>query len=909
MKTYNIPLNCSFLEVIADFIQDNFDLNDIILLPTSRSCKILKKLLIQNSKSSSLLLPTILPLDSAQDNFIHLIEKENNKTISEFEKLFLLNTLIQKANPELKFSSCFALAKELSDILDTSTKEMISWDKLEEIKKENLSEFSKKNIEFLNIITEFYPIILKEKELTDNTKDKIQTYLSFGDYLSLYTKGKVIIAGTTASLIPTQKIIKKLSSKENFYLFLPSFDEKYLNFKEELSPTHPQYSILQLVKELDLSNFESLNYEKYKITNDEKILLMHELHKPIDQTHTWQDSKFTNKTIENITYLNAYDIEQEALCICYDIHKTIKQNKSVCVVCDNTNLMNQIIAVLNKINIPYDTSFPISFGKTLVGEIFNKLYEFISTDSLASFLNCIKTPFSIFKNTKEAEIVLRKQNITSITKHYKKLENEYKDIVKELESFLNKLIPLKEALKTSQISFNELLQINLDVIQSLYPKIWNDELSSAGKDFINKLLKETTLINSSNYITILNEFFSTESVRQTRKEEFCTILGTIEARLFKADKYILTMLNEGHFPKEKDEDPFLNERLRQILKLPSLKRKTGLQAHDFEQIFCQKEVLLTRSQKVLGTPQIQSRFIEKLEAILNFSGLKLKEFENYEQITSSDFPIEFDKVEISSYNPPLSSRPKKLYATDIEKLLEDPYGIYAKTILKLRKLDDSNEEKIHATFGNIVHKGMEEFTLNPTLTKNELIQIFDRELKLSNISLATASFLSSRFGTIANYAIELEKEFGQHKGYPEDKGEWQIIPDFTVGTKCDRINMYPNKTYDVIDYKTGTLPEKSDIKKGIKLQLVLAALIAENKGFGFIKDEEVNSLSYIKLNGIDNSKTTITKKDYEEIKAELLPKLQSMLKKYQQQETSYTTKKLDEKSYSDYKYLSRQKEL
>ena len=49
----------------------------------------------------------------------------------------------------------------------------------------------------------------------------------------------------------------------------------------------------------------------------------------------------------------------------------------------------------------------------------------------------------------------------------------------------------------------------------------------------------------------------------------------------------------------------------------------------------------------------------------------------------------------------MEDRPKKLYATAIERLMNNPYDIYADKILKLKKKDDFYENKVFAFFGTV----------------------------------------------------------------------------------------------------------------------------------------------------------------------------------------------------------------
>ena len=65
--------------------------------------------------------------------------------------------------------------------------------------------------------------------------------------------------------------------------------------------------------------------------------------------------------------------------------------------------------------------------------------------------------------------------------------------------------------------------------------------------------------------------------------------------------------------------------------------------------------------------------------------------------------------EVITPRPPLSARPRKMSATKVEMWRRDPYSVYAKYILKLKKLDELDEEYNVADYGNLVHESLEEF--------------------------------------------------------------------------------------------------------------------------------------------------------------------------------------------------------
>src|ERR1043165_2639276 len=94
------------------------------------------------------------------------------------------------------------------------------------------------------------------------------------------------------------------------------------------------------------------------------------------------------------------------------------------------------------------------------------------------------------------------------------------------------------------------------------------------------------------------------------------IWGPLEARLQQVDLMILGGLNEGTWPGDPAVDPWLSRPMRTAFGLPAPERRIGQAAHDFAQAFAAPEVVLTRAQRVEGTPTVPSRWLLRLDGYL-----------------------------------------------------------------------------------------------------------------------------------------------------------------------------------------------------------------------------------------------------------------------------------------------------
>ncbi len=94
-----------------------------------------------------------------------------------------------------------------------------------------------------------------------------------------------------------------------------------------------------------------------------------------------------------------------------------------------------------------------------------------------------------------------------------------------------------------------------------------------------------------------------------------SILGQLEARLLSFDRVVLGGLNEGTWPGETRNDPWLSRPMRAELGLDPPERMIGLAAHDFAQALGQPEVILARAAKIAGAPTVTSRFVQRIAAL------------------------------------------------------------------------------------------------------------------------------------------------------------------------------------------------------------------------------------------------------------------------------------------------------
>ena len=140
--------------------------------------------------------------------------------------------------------------------------------------------------------------------------------------------------------------------------------------------------------------------------------------------------------------------------------------------------------------------------------------------------------------------------------------------------------------------------------------------------------------------------------------------------------------------------------------LPSPNRKVSLQALDFMNLSCAKRVYWVRSTVSGGVQTTESRFLSRVIA----RGAKI-DLDTGKKIISDIIAsdnVPFCPLDASVAMPPADW--SDIYVTDLEYLIHNPYAYYVKHILKLRVLDDYWIGPDARTFGNLVHKVIEDAT-------------------------------------------------------------------------------------------------------------------------------------------------------------------------------------------------------
>lgn len=988
MNVFSISSNRSFSDVLAtslleEYKEKQLELTDVLmLLPTRRACRTMRDAFVRHCGGQSLLLPRIIPIGDVEDQIesgsiyeydtidIELGDEilEIPNAISSLRRQLILARLIM-AKPsdygieQPTYEQATKMAMELGILLDQIQTEGLDVAKLENIVPDKYASHWQEILKFLQIIINHWPKILKsENNLIDPAERRARLMKAQSKlWLLAKPKGKIIAAGSTGSQPTTADFLKTIASLGNGCVILPGLDT-YLDNESwgKIDVSHPQFNMKNLLSYMGIERSNVKEWDKENTisnSNNERVHLISEVMRPSDSTEKWLSmDKIQEGTISNINKITCQNIHEEATCIAVILREMLETpSKTAALVTPDRELARRVSSQMKRWGINIDDSAGVPLHLSVVGTFLRLCIEVVSSDFAPyQLLALLKHPLmqcdlqviDYIENK-----VFRGHNIIGLqavkdfilrNEEEKTLENKQtQQTLDALDFMIYSSSKLHELFSKHVVELKDILIAHIEFAEAISFKDEKDELTLWGKDdgnsaamFISDMIENSDVcgeIEPDAYVGILTALMSGIVVRpKYGSHPRISILGNMEARLLHTDLVIIGSANEGIWPSHASADAWMSRPMRKELGLPLPEKRVGLAAHDFAQAFCAPNVIITRSEKTAGTPSVPSRWLMRLDAVLELSELSLKESSTSDKNLSHnglanmlDYAERSDILMPPAPCPPISARPREISVTQVEKWMRDPYSIYAKYILKLGKLEEIAPEIEAKDYGNIIHDTFEEFVkLYPQKIPEdgleELLQIGTAKFDELDIEPEIYEFWQAKFTNIASWFIDTEnaRQPNVKKRNAEIWGNMTIpaeAGDFKIKAKADRIDEMQDGSLEIIDYKTGKIPSRKEVAAGYSPQLPLEAAIAKSGGFKDANGTDVEKISYwsLKGDGSDKASNAIDNKhDIDDIIDEAVNGVTTLINVFDRDEIPYEATPHPGKAseYSDYKHLSRQEE-
>lgn len=956
---FNIAQSCSLVDVLAKKVSriyaDNpLELaNVLFLLPNRRACVSLRDAFVRDNGLKPSILPQIVPIADADEDEIFLNGSANSEVlrqlppaIDNYERLFLFTRLIiskpaEYGLPEMTFAQAFALAQDLAKLMDVFYNEQLSFDGLKNLVPEQYAVHWQETLNFLQIISKYWPQILQERGLCDMVNRKNALLKAQAEiWQNNKPSGQVVAAGITALFPGLKQLLKTIKNLPNGEIYFYGLDKQLEDEAwEQADESHPQYELKQLLEFLQISRFEVKDAVKPHNAAREK--LVSEMMRPALSTLEWRSlsaDSLPSEATENLHLITTEDMGQEASAIAVIMRDTLNTaSKTAALVTTDRNLARRVAAELERWQIKIDDSAGKPLHLTPVGIYLRSILEVLEADfSDSSVLALLKSPFirlnsdlaSVRRRVRDYELALRTPAYSGIKKEIP--EKLLQDVV-----LLKQTIrPLAELYANPQADFTALLQTHLQVAEALSGSkngggdkvLWRGDDGRKAAALFSKVLPQLKVleqIDPKQYAAVLTRLMATETVRPLYgTHPRLKILGPIEARFNQYDVVIVGEVNEGVWPVLPSSDPWMSRPMKKDFGMPLPEKAIGVMAADFCQLMCAPEVYLTRAKRVTGTPMNKSRWLLRLETVLKAYGKEAETLLDYKYTSLArlqDTPAVQDKIVVPAPKPPIESRPRRLSASWLERLICDPYSVFAAKILRLKQLDAPDKDLSFADYGNLIHGILEEFNTKfpqelPSDAREQLINIGLNKFQSAEISAELRAFWWPSFVKTVDWVLAQEAICRPDikQIYNEVEGQMEFAAPagpFIAEARADRLNFNKDGSIDIIDYKTGSIRSNKQVHAGYAPQLPIEGLIAASGGFSKngrkIPTGKVNKLSYWRLG---NKITEITETD--KVLAQTRENLQKLISAFDFETTPYLARPNPKyvPKYSEYDHLERIKE-
>lgn len=933
---YSIPFSLPFLGTVSEYLlnqNSHFPLSEwTIYLPTRRACSVLENALFEKSDKKSLILPRLVPLGEVNPEELSLLSPEGAAevallppVISAARRRILLASLIEKfqyADHFMPFDQALRWSDNLMNLLDEMRTHGIDLKALKEgIPFTGPGEHWERVQKFLNLISDYWDRILEEEKCIEGVTWQKRLMEVQADILENKKPSlPIMVAGSLGTIPSTLRLIEVISRLPHGVIILPGFQRGLK--KEALSPRHAQFFLYRLLSKLEISEEEVRDWNVEEERSGS--LFLEKIFDPLSLTQ--QNRSFLS--ISNIEYIEASNQGEEARLIGVAIRQALEEGKKkILCISGDQNLLSRISAELEFWNLSILPQQTQSLLETPLGTFLHLAALWVSAPFPATVIAAIfKHPFSADKkeiwSLFERHVLRTWTGTISIpTLEYlmnRTQQNLEPALWDQLKVFYDSL---KDHLGFSEGSHS--LGYYLSKIESLFAWVVGKEqkieellieFSSAEGIFFQELwadLKKSfdlEIKNPHNFSEIFLTLFKGHRMPLTgRGNENIFLINPSEARFMEGDFKILAGLNEGIWPTEPSVDPFFSASMRKALNLPSVEMRLGQSAHDFLSYLCGPgKILITRSLQIGGVPSVSSRFLSHLELAAKAHGLRIP-LNLYLKPWTKILYHETERVACSPPKPlpPLEHRPTRFSVTDIPLLLEDPYSIYAKYILNLKRLEPFEGAEKPRLFGIFVHDILHRW---PLTSGTILDEEFEGRAKLL-FELYLGSIEKSRFWwekfLILAHWVKQQKSL--ENTLTEIKGEVTFAVEdklFTLVGKADRID-WDKEGAIIIDYKTGSVPSLLDIKSGKAPQLPLEALIFLKKGFSNIPILSLNALQYW---GVLSEELVSIEEDLPLLVSQTQKKLEQLMGSFYKPTTPYLAHPRGFRTQGFYDHLSRVQE-
>ena len=975
---YTIAAGADFLEILAEAVLKRFPVHQLhlplsdwtILLPTRRAARAFGEILQRQSGLKAVVMPRIQPIgDLDEDRLLdEMVAADLPPAMSEAATLVILQNLVRgwaSRHTHIDFArdilasapQALNLAKSLSEFITTIETQECDVGKLSVLYDSELAEHRGAIISLLQLAT----VMLREEQAARFTMGAAARRSAIIRMEARRIKhnhftGPIIAAGSTGSIPATRELLAAIAGHAEGAVILPGLDLEmdpvsWAALKEE----HPQFAMQQLLTSLGVTPQQVTPLGSKASPRN---FLLSEMMRPSETAERWHETLPMHnvklaQSLQGITEIGAPDRHTEARTVAVILRHVLEVPKQTAIlVTPNRDLAKRVIAELGRWNIAITDSAGQSLGQYKLAAAFDLLaqavlegftpqstlallrhadvQENLSGKELEKFECAVLRGLTLSGSTYEG-LAQQAHALHAVDYHphplVKALTQEDWQNIFNLGQRLDELIkgfaaatscPLCEQVKHFEAALRSLTSL----------AAWNDATNGTFLDFLDQLTGQTQLADPlpmQDAALLLRELLHSTMVRPNMPSHpRLAILGTLEARLIPANLVILGGLNEASWPTQPDTGPWLNRSMRTELGMPQPEHDIGMAAHDFEQGLAHPNVILTWSKRISHAPASPSRWLLRLANVRAAAGIEANDkTANDWMALAASLKTPNGKEPLAgpslkpAFAPPINSRPRRFSATEVEKLIRNPYAIYARKILALQPLPAFGFAPDASDRGTLFHHALHIWNKQNDRSEKALLAAGVTAFVALNFSAEARNFWWPHFRRVAAWIVGIEREL--EKGLTtiktENTGrlEFKIDGDDHVLTaRADRIDVLQNGAVRLIDYKTGSLPSVDQVQTGLSPQMSLESALLLEGAFSPLSPKSIaqalymqigRSRSSMKLRSAAGDKVV----DFDELAKQHLARFKKLLHIYRSEDIAYLPRLIPHKddSEADFDHLSR----
>jgi ATP-dependent helicase/nuclease subunit B len=407
MRVFSVPLSVPFLRcVIAALIDgrlvEGFEARSnparlaeaTLYLPTRRAMRVAREVFLDELKSDAAVLPRIVALgDIDEDELAFADEAEQLAStapldippkLGELERRLTLARLVAAwARGEVLAplvvggpAATLALAGDLARLMDDMVTRGVPWDRLDTLVPDQLDEYWKHSLQFLQIAREGWPNYLAEIGKIEPAARRDLLISAEAARLTSHPRGPVIAAGSTGSMPTTAKFLHAVAKLPQGAVILPGLDtdldeeswrgiggerDDSGRFTEHPASNHPQFAMHALLERFGIKRGDVDILQAP--SPDGRDVLLSEAMRPSSATAQWHArlqrpdiAAHIESGMRNLAVIEAPNPEMEALAIAVALREARHLGKSAALVTPDRALARRVMAALSRWNLDYEDS-------------------------------------------------------------------------------------------------------------------------------------------------------------------------------------------------------------------------------------------------------------------------------------------------------------------------------------------------------------------------------------------------------------------------------------------------------------------------------------------------------------------------------------------------------------------------